>query len=169
MRDNFENREILSGEPIDKIKKLLLRESGMYVSLRKMATRALEAILLNEDMEELLLILEEKQEVISQLQLLSDTWADAVPFPDLSELRGTPDFWEKLSELFPEEQAAELDCILAETRAAAEQLMEGEKKVQAELEKHVESLREKMLSMKHGRTAVVGYTKMGGGYLDIGS
>ena len=152
---------------LNKVKNLLILEGDMYETLRKMVSRELEAIILYGDMEELLSILTEKQEVISRLQLLADSWMDALPALGVDELRGTPGFWSKLSELFSEEQAGDLNNVLSKTRAAAEDLMEAEKSVQAELEKHVQQLREKMLEFKHGRSAAIGYAKMGGGQLDV--
>jgi len=157
----------LQDEALDKIKNLLTLEYEMYGTLRKMVSRELEAILLHKDMEQLLSILNEKQEVISSLQLLADSWMDALPILGIDELRGTSGFWNKLSALFSEEQAAELNDVLSNTRAAAEDLMEAEKSVQTELEKHVQQLRDKMLEFQHGRSAVIGYAKMGGGQLDV--
>jgi hypothetical protein len=157
----------LRDDVLNKVKNLLILEGDMYGTLRRMVSRELEAILLNRDMEELLSILNEKQEVISRLQLLADSWMDALPLLGIDELRGTSGFWNKLSELFSEEEADELNGVLSETRAAAEDLMEAEKNVQAELEKHVQQLREKMLEFKRGRSAVIGYAKMSGGQLDI--
>jgi hypothetical protein len=135
----------------------------MYQTLRKMVSRELEAIILNSDMEELLQILQEKQEVISQLQLLSDTWMDALPAMGLEEFRGAAGFWESLAGIFTGEDCAVFEKNLAETRNAADDLMKAEKNVQDELEKHVQQLREKMLQMRQGRSAFIGYTKMGGG------
>ncbi|MDR1978304.1 MAG: hypothetical protein LBQ42_06190 [Synergistaceae bacterium] len=151
-------------DTLDKVKNLLGLELNIYNRLRKMVSRELEAILLDGDMEKLLSILQEKQDVIAQLQLLSDTWLDALPMLGLEELRGTSGFWEKLSTLFSGEQAVEFDRILLKTRSAAEDLMEAEKTVQVELEKHVEQLRGKMLQVTHGRSAFINYAKMGGGY-----
>ena len=157
----------MQDDALSKVKNLLTLEADMYATLRKMVSRELEAILLRKDMEELLSILGEKQEVISRLQLLADSWVDALPLLGIDELRGTSGFWDRLAVLFSEEQAAELNEILSETRAAAEDLMEAEKNVQTELEKHVQQLREKLLKFKHGRSAVIGYAKMGGGQLDV--
>lgn len=151
---------------LSKVKNLLSLELGLYTTLRKMVLREMEAIVINENMEELLDILREKQEVISRLQLLVDSWADALPMLDLKENRGTAIFWEKLAEFFSEEEAVELKALLAETRAAGEDLTDAEKRVQAELEKHVQQLREKMLQMTRGRSALIGYAKMGGGHID---
>ena len=152
---------------LEKVKTLLILEGEMYGTLRKMVSRELEAIILHKDMEELLSILSEKQEVISRLQLLADSWMDALPSLGIDELRGTSAFWDKLGAMFSEEQATELGGVLSDTRAVAEDLIEAEKSVQIELEKHVQHLREKMLDVKHGRAAFIGYAKMGGGQLDI--
>ena len=153
-------------DTLEEVKKLLNLELNLYNTLRKMVSRELEAIILDGDMEKLLSILQEKQDVISQLQLLSDACADALPVLGLEELRGTSGFWEKLSTLFPEEQSIEFNQILLETRSAAEDLMDAEKTVQTELEKHVEQLRSRMREMTHGRSAFINYAKMGGGYFD---
>jgi hypothetical protein len=156
----------LRDDILNKVRNLLILEGDIYGILRKMVTRELEAIVLHEDMEELLSILNEKQEVISRLQLLADSWTDVHPLLGVDEQRGTSNFWDKLTELFPEEQAAELNEVLSETRAVADDLIEAEKSVHTELEKHVQKLREKMLGFKHSRSAVIGYTKMGGGQFD---
>lgn len=153
-------------DALNKIKNLLVLEGNMYETLRRMVSRELEAILLHGNMEELLSILNEKQEVISRLQLLADSWTDTSSLLGIDESHDVS-IWSKLPELFSEEQIAELNSLRSETRAAAEDLMEAEKDVQTELEKHALQLREKMLAFKHGRSAAVGYAKMGGGQLNI--
>ena len=152
---------------LSKVKDLLRLEGDMYTALRAMISREMEAIVLNGDMEELLEILQEKQEVISRLQLLADSWGDVASFLGFEESRGTPAFWGKLSSLFPSEESGEFNQVLSKTQAAAEDLMQAEERVQTELEKHVQQLREKMLQMKQGRSAFIGYAKMGGGHLDL--
>ena len=157
----------MQDDVLNKVKNLLTLEYEMYGTLRKMVSRELEAILLHGDMEELLSILTEKQEVISRLQLLADSWIDALPLLGLDEPRGSSSFWDKLGALFSEEQTTELNSLLSDTRAAADDLKEAEKNVQTELENHVQQLREKMLEFKQGRSAVIGYAKMGGCQLDL--
>ncbi|MDR2174623.1 MAG: hypothetical protein LBO82_01635 [Synergistaceae bacterium] len=156
----------MQDDVLSRVKNLLTLELGLYTTLRKMVLREMEAVVLNEDMEELLAILQEKQDVISRLQLLADSWTDALPMLELGERRGMEGFWEKLAAFFPKEQSAELNVLLAETRAAGEEVTEAEKRVEAELEKHVQQLRGKMLQMTRGRSALIGYAKMGGGHLD---
>jgi hypothetical protein len=158
----------LQDDTLTRVKNLLSQEKGIYDTLRVMVSRELEAILLHGDMEELLSILQEKQEVISRLQLLADAWTDVFPLLGLEESRGTSGFWEKLSELFIEEENVEFKQILLETRTQAEDVMKIEEKVQVELEKHVQQLRGKMLQLQQGRSAFTGYAKMRGGRFDSG-
>ena len=79
-----------------RLKDLLSEELGLYRTLRAMVSRELEAILLNEDMEELLNILQEKDAVISRLQLLVDSWQDALSDSGLRGTRGADGFWDRL-------------------------------------------------------------------------
>lgn len=145
-----------------KIKALLFEELGLYHALRTMVSRELEAIVLDRDMEALLSILQEKQALISQLQILTDSWNDVLSESGLGGARGADGFWDQLQALLPEAHTGEFSRLLQETRTAAEDLMKGEARAQEELEKHLGGLREKLVSMNRGREAVVGYTKMGG-------
>lgn len=146
----------------DRIKDLLSEELGLYHTLRTMVSRELEAIVLDEDMEGLLNILQEKQALIAQLQLLVDSWRDVLSEAGIREMRGMDGFWDQLHTLLPEDRASEFTRILQEARSAAEELMRAETCAQEELEKHVGGLREKLASMTRGREAFIGYTKMGG-------
>ena len=61
---------------LQQAKDLIQREIKYCRTLRAMISRELEAIVLNGDMDELSRILEQKDELISQLQLLADGWRD---------------------------------------------------------------------------------------------
>ena len=71
-----------------RIQDLLFEELGLYRALRTMVSCALEAIILDEDMEALLNILEEKQAPLSQIQLLLDSWNDVLSEAGIQEARG---------------------------------------------------------------------------------
>lgn len=145
-----------------RVQALLSEELELYLSLRTMVSHELEAIVLDEDMEKLLNILQEKDELISQLQLLVDSWSDVLSHLGIHEGRGMDGFWARLCEALPVNHAEELTRILEEARAAAGELMEAEERAQEELNRHVGGLREKLASMTRGREAFIGYTKMGG-------
>lgn len=145
-----------------RIQDLLFEELGLYRALRTMVSRALEAIILDEDMEALLNILEEKQAPLSQIQLLLDSWNDVLSEAGIQEARGRDGVWERLRAALPEDCVGEFDRLLQETREAAEELVQAEARAQEELERRLAGLREKMASMTRGREAFIGYTKMGG-------
>ena len=152
----------MRGDLPARLKDLLSEELGLYRSLRALVSRELEAIVLNEDMEELLNILQEKDAVISRLQLLVDSWQDALSDSGLRGTRGADGFWDQLLASLSEAHSDELSQALQKTRAAAEELTKAEAGAQEELERHFAGLREKLASMTRGREAVIGYTKMGG-------
>ncbi|MBQ9581691.1 MAG: hypothetical protein IJR21_04900, partial [Synergistaceae bacterium] len=54
------------------VKELLTRELKLCQTLRAMISRELEAIVLDGDMDALLKILNQKSEIISEMQLLAD-------------------------------------------------------------------------------------------------
>ncbi len=61
---------------LDQAKELISREINLCKTLRAMISRELEAIVLNGNMDELFRVLEQKDEIISQLQLLADSWQE---------------------------------------------------------------------------------------------
>ena len=67
-----------------------------------MISRELEAIVLNGDMDELSDILGQKDEIISQLQLLADGWKDVLNDAGLPEnVKSTDGFGVRLLEMYP--------------------------------------------------------------------
>lgn len=142
------------------VKELLARELELCKTLRAMVSRELEAIVLNRDMDELLRVLESKDAVISQLQLLTEAWSDVLTSAGLKGDGNLDGVGADILELFPEEE--ELQNMLAESRTLAEGIMKAEKEAQAALEQHAAGLRGEMTSMLHGRKAAASYAKMGG-------
>lgn len=142
------------------VKELLARELELCKTLRAMVSRELEAIVLNRDMDELLRVLEGKDAVISQLQLLTEAWSDVLTSAGLKGDGNLDGVGADILELFPEEE--ELQNMLAETRTLADGIMKAEEEAQAALEQHAAGLRKEMTSMLHGRKAAASYAKMGG-------
>ena len=127
-------------------KGLLAQEIQLYRTLRAMVSREQEAIVLNEDMEELLQILQEKDDVIARLQLLADSWGD---------LLGS-------AGIFPDDR--EVSAMLDEARDAAEDLMKAGDESKRLLERYSAGLREQLTSMAKGRSAATSYERMGGAF-----
>ena len=144
-------------------KELIQREIKFCRTLRAMISRELEAIVLNGDMDELSEILGQKDEIISQLQLLADGWKDVLNEAGLPDnVKSTDGFGVRLLELYPDD--TELPALIEESREVAESIMKAEDDAISELEKHSAGLRAQMITRANAKNAAASYAKMGGGY-----
>lgn len=156
----------------ESVKELLTRELKLCQTLRTMISRELEAIVLDGDMEELLRILNKKSEVISQLQLLADSWHDVLNTDDneadyADDNKNFNNFNNneglvagKILAMFPDDE--EITLLLDQTKSVADSIIKAEDQAQEELEKYAAELRRQMASRTHGRNAAASYAKMGG-------
>ena len=131
-------------------KELISREIKLCKTLRTMISRELEAIVLNADMDELFRILEQKDEIISQIQLLADGWKDI--FNENSRA--------KLIDLYPNDH--ELSQLILESREIADSIIKAEDAAISELEKYQSDLRSQLVGRAHSRNAAASYARMGG-------
>ena len=128
-----------------------------------MISRELEAIVLNGDMDELSGILEQKDEFISQLQLLAYGWRDILTESGLdSNAQNTDGFGMRLLEIFPDDE--ELPALIEESREIAGSIIKAEDDAISEIEKYSAGLRSQMVSRANAKNAAASYAKMGGGY-----
>mgnify|MGYP002625260954 CR=1 FL=1 len=139
-------------------KELVSREINLCKTLRAMISQELEAIVLNGDMDELLNILEQKDEIISKLQLLADSWQDLL----LSYgVNASPEGLGKyLLEIYPDD--TELPLMLEESREIAGSIIRAEDDAISELDKFTSGLRGQMINRVQGRNAAASYARMGG-------
>lgn len=148
---------------LEQAKDLILREIKYCKTLRAMISRELEAIVLNGDMDELAGILEQKDGIISQLQLLADGWRDVMDEAGLPEnVKTTDGFGVRLLELYPDD--TELPALIDESREVAASIIKAEDDAISELEKHSAGLRSQMIARNNAKNAAASYAKMGGGY-----
>ena len=143
-------------------KELIQREIKLCKTLRAMISRELEAIVLNGDMDELLDLIDSKNEVISQLQLLADSWRDMLDQAGVHD--NTPNFPEGfgryLLQLYPDDE--ELPALIEESREVAGSIVKAEDYAINELEKFTAGLRSQMVSRVQGQNAAASYARMGG-------
>ena len=134
-----------------------------------MISRELEAIVLDNNMDALLKILNQKSEVISEMQLLADSWLDVVndsedSSADLNNnnfnLNSEGFVAGKILAMFPDND--EIKLLIDQTKTIADSIMKAEDQAQAELEKYAAGLRSQMASRTHSRNAAAAYSKMGG-------
>ena len=147
---------------LQQAKDLIQREIKYCRTLRAMISRELEAIVLNGDMDELAGILEQKDEVISLLQLLADGWRDVLEDSGIPNPNNSPDgFGMRLLELYPDD--TELPALIEESREVAQSIITAEDNAISELEKHSAGIRSQMLTRANAKNAAASYAKMGGG------
>ena len=149
---------------LEQAKELIQREIRLCKTLRAMISRELEAIVLNGDMDELLDLIESKNEIISQLQLLADGWRDMLEQAGIHDKTNNPNFPEGfgkyLLELYPEDE--ELPALIEESREIAGSIIRAEDDAINELDKFTTGLRSQMVSRVQGRNAAASYARMGG-------
>lgn len=142
-------------------KELIAREIKLCKTLRAMISQELEAIVLNGNLDELADILSDKDSIISQLQLLADSWKDILSDAGLPDNPVNPEgFGKYLLELYPDD--AELPALIAQTREIASSIMNAEDEAVSELDKLASGLRGQMVSRVQGRNAAASYARMGG-------
>ena len=143
---------------LEQSKELISREIKLCKKLRAMISRELEAIVLDSDMDELFRILEQKDGVLSELQLLADGWRDVLSNP---VMRNSPNgLRNRLLELYPDDE--ELPELIKESRDIASSIMQAEDNAILELEKYKNSLRSQISSRVQGRNVAASYARMGG-------
>ena len=143
---------------LEQSKELISREIKLCKKLRAMISRELEAIVLDSDMDELFRVLEQKDNVLSELQLLADGWRDVLSNPVVSN---SPNgLRNRLLELYPDDE--ELPELIKESRDIASSIMQAEDNAILELEKYKNSLRSQISSRVQGRNVAASYARMGG-------
>ena len=145
-------------------KELISREIKLCRTLRAMISGELEAIVLDGDMDALYDILERKDEIISQLQLLADGWRDLLSDAGIdtssADNKFPEGFGKYLLTLYPND--AELPELIQESREIAESIIKAEDEAVYELDKLSSGLRGQMAARVHGRNAAASYARMGG-------
>lgn len=139
---------------------LLKRERELYSALRKIVSKELESIVLNKDMDELLIILEEKHGVIENLQLLLDSWNDTLSGFGIGLRRGEDGFWDGVFGLLPD-GGLKLSETLKDVSDTAQDLVAAEDKALAELKQYSSELRAEIAEFSHGKRAAANYIKYG--------
>ncbi|MBR1419138.1 MAG: hypothetical protein IJ576_09260 [Synergistaceae bacterium] len=167
LNNNINNNDLSLSSSV---KELLTRELELCRKLRAMISRELEVIVLDNDMDALLKILNQKSEVISEMQLLADSWLDVINYnnedssADLNNknfnLNSEGFVAGKILAMFPDND--EIKLLIDQTRDIADSIMKAEDQAPAELEKYAAGLRSQMASRTHTRNAAAAYSKMGG-------
>ncbi len=143
---------------LEQSKELISREIKLCKTLRAMISRELEAIVLDGDMDELFKVLEQKDNILSELQLLADGWRDVLSNPIINNAQNG--LRTRLLELYPDD--TELPELIQQSRDIADSIMQAEDNAIAELEKYKSGIRSQISSRIQGRNVAASYARMGG-------
>ena len=149
---------LLQDSLLEQSKELISREIKLCKKLRAMISRELEAIVLDRDLDELYRIIEQKEGIISKLQLIADGWRDILSNPVFGD--SSIGLRTRLLELYPDDN--ELPGLIKETREIASSIMQAEDNAISELENYRNELRSQISSRVQGRSAAAVYARMGG-------
>jgi len=148
----------LQANVLEQSKELISREIKLCKKLRAMISRELEAIVLDSDMDELFRILEQKDGVLSELQLLADGWRDVLNNPAVGKFPNG--LRNRLLELYPDDE--ELPELIQESREIATSILQAEDNAIVELQKYKDGIQSQISSRVQGRNAAARYARMGG-------
>ncbi len=143
-----------------KAKELISRELKLCRSLRAMISRELEAIVIDGDMDELFRIMNQKSEIVSQLQLLADAWRDLLSETGIDSEANPVNFGGQILNLFPDD--SELRDLVRQTHEVAESIINAEDEAIIELEKYSSGIRSQVAKRIQGKNAAASYARMGG-------
>ena len=143
---------------LEQAKELISREIKLCKTLRAMISRELEAIVLNADMDELADVLAKKDDIIAELQLLTDGWQDIIH--SMKPIPQGVNMFNHLLELYPDD--SELPALIQETHDISNSIMKAEDDAISELEKYRTDLRSQMVKRVNNKNAAASYARMGG-------
>ena len=143
---------------LSNIKDLLSGELSLCKALRTMISRELEIIVLERDMDRLLDVQEQKEEIISQLRLMADSWRDTLSSCGITDTN-IDGMGARVMELFPDDE--DIPSLLGEIKDISDSILKAEDEAKTELEKYAADLRSQLTSKAHGRKAAASYAKMG--------
>ncbi len=139
-----------------KVSELLSSELELYRELESQVAREIEAID-GDDMDLLLEILQDKQSIISQQEILVERWSEVSADMGVSQGREEPVFWRALAALVGDEEYGDLREKVRLLQAVVDSTLKSEELAQKNMEAKVSELRKKMSRVADGKKAVRGY------------
>ncbi|MCL2767509.1 MAG: hypothetical protein FWE49_02100 [Synergistaceae bacterium] len=143
-------------------------ELEFFRSLKKLIK--LSADLINsENMEELMVVLEEKQTMISRYEIILEEWNSIGLSLDIKDGRDNPDFWVILFQALQDDQSkndvfsVKLRSLFEQIKTLAEESVNIEDNSQEVLNEYVKRLRTRISQVSKGRNACKGYASASGG------
>jgi len=149
---------------------LAYSELEFFHSLKKLVLRSAELIN-SENMEELMYVLQEKQTLISQYNVILKEWNDIGLSLGMEGGRDNPDFWTLLFQALSDESSekpeknafsVKLKSLFKQIKALTEESINIENDSQEVLNEYIKRLRIRISQVSKGRNACKGYASASG-------
>jgi len=142
------------------LEELLRKEREVYSRLERMVDEE-EALIESHDWEGLLKLLQSKQSIIAEQEVLQNSWVSFSSFLDVHEGRESAAFWDAVKEKVGESSYTCLTDLVEDLRGAVLGIVAREESLRDQVELHLGELRKKMLQVQKGKAAYRGYAKAG--------
>ncbi len=150
----------MPAELFQSLEDLLRKEREVYSRLEKMVDEE-ETLVENHDWEGLLGLLQSKQSIIAEQEILQNSWVSFSSFLDVHEGRESAAFWDAVKEKVGESSYTYLTDLVEDLRSAVLKIVAREEKLRDQVELNLGELRKKMLQVQKGKAAYRGYAKAG--------
>lgn len=140
------------------VNSLVDEELSLYQSLGSLVDVEEEKVK-ESDMQGLLDVLQQKQAIISQQEVLLEKWNAISGFLGIAEGREGPVFWNALSERIGESGYNQIVRRIDEIRELGQNLLDRESRIRQNLEENLAEMRKTLLKMGRNRVAMRGYTQ----------
>ncbi|MDR0648027.1 MAG: flagellar protein FlgN [Synergistaceae bacterium] len=145
-------------ELFDKVNSLVEEELELYRSLEGLVDEEEEKVR-QSDMEGLLIVLQQKQSIISRQESLLERWNCISIGLGLAEGREGPVFWNAIAGRIGESGYNQIVRRIDEIREIGQALLDREGKIRQSLEENLAEMRKTLLSMGRNRVAMKGYSQ----------
>ena len=155
--------------PVEEVTILDLASSELefFRSLKKLILQSSEQIEL-ENMDNLMHVLQEKQKMISQYDVISEEWNKIGLSLEIKDGYNNPDFWKYLFNMFSAGSSEKgcfsdkLELLLEQRKTLVEELLKIQDDAREVLNEYVKRLRSRISQISKGRDACKGYAAAGG-------
>ena len=145
-------------------------ELEFFRSLKKLIMKSTEHIE-SENMDDLMHVLKEKQNMISQYNVILEEWNKIGTSLEIKDGYNNPDFWRSLFNMFSAGSSEKgcfsdkLELFIEQRKTLVEELLKMEDDAREVLNEYVKRLRSRISQISKGRDACKGYAAAGGASL----
>jgi flagellar biosynthesis/type III secretory pathway chaperone len=142
----------------DIVNTLVQEELNLYKSLDSLVDDEEERVR-ESDMEGLLEVLQQKQSIISNQEVLLERWDTVSSSLGIADGREGPIFWNALATRIGESGYNQIVSGINEIKDLGQMLLDRESNIRTELEKNLADMRSTLLKIGRNRIAMRGYSQ----------